>query len=47
MRHPTLADYYNSTKTVLLRHISEVKFHSTGKISGQFMFGQTSHAQVR
>lgn len=47
MRQPTLPDYYNSTKTVLLGYILEVQFHSTGKISGQFMFGQTSHAPVR
>lgn len=47
MRQPILPDYYTSTKTVLLHHILEVKFHRTGKISGQFMFGQTSHAPVK
>lgn len=35
MRQP---DYYTSTKIILLGHILEVKSHSTGKISGQFMF---------
>lgn len=47
MRQATLPDYYSCTKTVLLRHILEVKYHSTENFLGQFMFGQTSHAQVR